>query len=82
MTKESTQFEKGDIVLYKDRADGHFIPDIFMAVVVSEEEHLVAVDVGNDVHTSLIKENCRKISKEEHFKLILEGVFNVKPSEH
>lgn len=81
MTNQSEKFEKGDIILYTDPSDGHFIPDIFMAVVVSEEEHLVAVDCGNDVHTSLIKDHCRKITKEEHFKLLLEGVFNVRPSD-
>ena len=81
MTKESTKFEKGDVILYTDPPYGHFIPPKFTATVVSCDDTLVKIDCGNDVQTGLVKDFCRKISKPEQFKLKLEGVFIVKPSE-
>lgn len=77
----SQDFNKGDIILYSDPPWGHFIPDKFMAVVKEIHNDTLKVDIGNDVSTEVVKEFCKRISEQEHFKLILEGVFNVKPTE-
>jgi hypothetical protein len=77
----SQDFNKGDIVLYTDPPQGHFIPDRFMAVVAKIHDDTLEVDIGNDVRTEVIKEYCELISDQEHFKLILGGVYNVKPTE-